>query len=310
MQNFKKYNQTAIINFPPYKNGRTMLEYFYDYYENNNHKNNKNKSCYYISVLWNTFDKSIKNNNDSLQNLLCRLPKNKIYFTVDNADTKINFTFPENTIVFSCCGEDKYTIALLYEDITNKLPTIATHNQNPKKYLASFVGGLSHHTRNKICDVLNDKKNIFIDILPEKEKKEATNKNLEKYSQNKFRYVIENYYPEERVDNFLKTTLESYFCIAPRGIGRQSYRFYEAMQLGVIPVYIWDDIEVLPYKELINYNEFCISININDIDKLYDMMTNIVESGKYLDMQNKMKNMQKYFTLDFMCEYILKKMQT
>jgi hypothetical protein len=29
--------------------------------------------------------------------------------------------------------------------------------------------------------------------------------------------------------------------LAPRGSGRTSFRLYEALQLGLIPVYIWDE---------------------------------------------------------------------
>jgi hypothetical protein len=38
-------------------------------------------------------------------------------------------------------------------------------------------------------------------------------------------------------------------ALAPRGIGRTSFRLYEALQLGAVPVYVWDDVEWLPYKQ-------------------------------------------------------------
>ena len=48
-------------------------------------------------------------------------------------------------------------------------------------------------------------------------------------------------------------------------------RFYE---ISNIPIYVWDDIEWLPYKTN-RCNKFCISINIKDIDKLEDILNNI-----------------------------------
>ena len=74
--------------------------------------------------------------------------------------------------------------------------------------------------------------------------------------------------------------------------------------MGIIPVYVWDDIEWLPYKENIDYNKFCISINISDINKLYDILLSIDEN-KYnimLDEYNKVKDC---FSLDGMYNYII-----
>lgn len=40
---------------------------------------------------------------------------------------------------------------------------------------------------------------------------------------------------------------ESSFSLAPRGLGRTSFRLFETMHLGLIPIYVWDDYEWLPY---------------------------------------------------------------
>lgn len=36
--------------------------------------------------------------------------------------------------------------------------------------------------------------------------------------------------------------------VCPRGLGRSSFRLYEVLQMGYIPVHVWDDCEWLPYK--------------------------------------------------------------
>jgi hypothetical protein len=41
----------------------------------------------------------------------------------------------------------------------------------------------------------------------------------------------------------------SKFNLAPRGFGRTSYRLAEIIQIGRIPVYLYDDISWLPYEE-------------------------------------------------------------
>ena len=95
--------------------------------------------------------------------------------------------------------------------------------------------------------------------------------------------------------------------MAPRGYGRGSFRFYEIIQLGAIPIYIWDDIEWLPYKSLIDYSQFAISINIKNLDQLPNMINDIINTGKYKTM---IENLEKIindnvFSLDYMCNYII-----
>ena len=59
---------------------------------------------------------------------------------------------------------------------------------------------------------------------------------------------------------FVNLTRDSKFALAPRGYGRGSFRFFECFQLGTIPIYLWNDIEWLPFKNQIDYHKCCISI--------------------------------------------------
>lgn len=97
-----------------------------------------------------------------------------------------------------------------------------------KKYLASFVGyARTHEIRKEIITELRDRKDILI------------------YDGNKgSRYFVE-------------TTLKSYVALAPRGYGGSSYRFFEAMQLGVTPFLI-GDLDTRPFKDLIPYDKFSL----------------------------------------------------
>ena len=54
-------------------------------------------------------------------------------------------------------------------------------------------------------------------------------------------------------DVFRDTILQSYIALAPRGQGAQSFRFYEAMQLGTVPLYI-SDIDCRPFKQWIDWD--------------------------------------------------------
>ena len=40
-------------------------------------------------------------------------------------------------------------------------------------------------------------------------------------------------------NNFILTTINSKFEFAPRGYGKSSFRFFEILKLGTIPIYVW-----------------------------------------------------------------------
>jgi hypothetical protein len=113
-----------------------------------------------------------------------------------------------------------------------------------------------------------------------------------------------NNVPENSAQTFINVTLQSKFCLAPRGFGRSSFRFFEAMLLGVVPVYFWDDIEWLPYKDKIDYSKFSVSIHEHDISRTSEILKSITNE-KYQAMLEEMDKVRHYFTLEGMSEYIL-----
>jgi hypothetical protein len=84
---------------------------------------------------------------------------------------------------------------------------------------------------------------------------------------------------------FINNTIDSKFALAPRGYGRGSFRFFECFQLGTIPIYIWNDIEWLPFTNGIDYNKLCISIHISEINNLETILQSVTEE----DYNNKME---------------------
>ena len=45
------------------------------------------------------------------------------------------------------------------------------------------------------------------------------------------------------------------FNVAPRGYGRSSFRFSEAIQMGRVPFFVWDDLPWIPYEGRLGLNE-------------------------------------------------------
>ena len=269
-----------LVTYPPFKNGLYMEEYFLNY-----HKNKINTKKTYIPVLWTNFQ--IRKNIDyskmqiELDNWILQ-NENTIYgyYTVVQYDDGPKLKLPSNTVIYGACSGNEI-LPLIYEDKNNTLEKKQKLKFSEKNIKCSFVGTNTHKIRNIIKSTFTNKKNYVFN-----DNNSWTDKvNIDKQN------------------NFITTTLKSKFAFAPRGYGRSSFRFFEIMKLGTVPIYVWDDIEWLPYKDEINYNDICISINIKDIDKLDNILDSIDET-KYNRMLENYNDIKYKFDLEFMCKYI------
>ena len=97
---------------------------------------------------------------------------------------------------------------------------------------------------------------------------------------------------------------QSIFSLCPRGFGPTSFRLYESIQLGAIPIYVSDKFH-LPYKNFIDWEKLCLLIDINEIDKIQLKVDSLLESKKYIEMQNYGKYCQEnYFNNEFIIKNI------
>jgi hypothetical protein len=282
----KQFRAATSVVYPPFKNGRYMEEYFYDYIMK--HKDNIDSCRVYIPAFWTNLQIHpnfyiMKNNyNILLKKAYSLLPEDTKYFTVVQADLGVEYYLPKDTLVFGACYGD-IPLPLIYEDTTNKLLDIERYDT--KRFCASFVGTCNTHPlRTEMFNQLNKVENFQFEV----------------------RDVWTNNIPDSLGYKFIYMTLASRFCLAPRGNGRSSFRFFEAMLLDTIPVYFWDDIEWLPYKDILDYSKFSISIHQNDISKTRQILKSI-SNEKYLSMVEELKKVRHYFSLEGMSEYIIKK---
>lgn len=82
--------------------------------------------------------------------------------------------------------------------------------------------------------------------------------------------------------SFNVRTMQSYIALSPRGTSCNSFRFFEAMQLGTAPCLI-GDVDVRPFKNFIPWDE--ISYYAATIDELDHLLKNLdkdqaIEKGK------------------------------
>lgn len=284
----KQFRPSTSVVYPPFKNGRYMEEYFYEYVMS--HKDEINSDRVYIPAFWTNLQihpnfQGMKTNYDLLlKKAYSLMPEDTKYFTIVQGDIGVELVLPKDTLVFGACFGD-IPLPLIYEDVTNRL--INTPRNFPRKHLASFVGTYTTHPlRTELFRLFGRKPTI----------KFVANADWT------------NSVSTSAADTFITTTLQSKYCLAPRGFGRSSFRYFEAMLLDTVPVYFWDDIEWLPYKDVLDYSKFSVSIHRNDMPRLSEIL-NTISSVKYSSMVEELKRVRHYFTLEGMSDYIFNKIK-
>jgi hypothetical protein len=275
--------------YPPFKNGLYLEEFFLKKIADEKRNNVKRK---YIPALWTNFqiEDWFQHNKGDMQMSLDEWVKNNPceygYYTIVQYDDGPLLQLPENTIIYGACSGD-IPIPLIYQDVNNTLLSIDKKCFNDKNILCSFVGNITaNHILPNVRQIMVDKYNTSnnFTIINAGGWSPSVNENLQQL--------------------FINTTINSKFALAPRGYGRSSFRFFECFQLGTIPIYIWNDIEWLPFKDIIDYGRLCISIHISQIDHLENILLSIDES-QYNNMFSYYYEIKHLFELEGMCNHII-----
>jgi hypothetical protein len=281
LENNAFYCKTKTI-YTPFKNGLYMEEFFLKYMSTKNLTHDKHGRLF-IPALWTNFQKEswFKDKKDFMQQVLdfyvkCH-PNPRGYFTIVQADDGPLLSLPKGTVIYGATTGD-IPLPLICEDVYQKLLSTNRKTFKDKTILCSFVGNMNHNVRNTVFNVYKN------DV--------------------RFKFgIINNQSGCDYQNTFINYTLNSKFAMAPRGRGKSSFRFFEIFQLGTIPVYIWDDVEWLPYKEIIDYKKISISIRDSDINNLGEILENVSEKS-YKSMLEEYEKVKHMFTLEYMCEHI------
>lgn len=274
--------------YPPFKNGLYLEEYFFE-------KINSIKPLLkrkYIPALWTNFQiegwfHSKKQEMQSILNeWIQNNPSENGYFTIIQYDDGSLLELPINTIIYGACSGN-IPIPLIYEDKNNTLVNIPKKKFIEKNILCSFVGNITSNNitpnvRQEIFNVLGNHPNFK--LINSGGWSAEVNKNLQNI--------------------FIENTIDSKFALAPRGYGRSSFRFFECFQLGTIPIYIWNDINWLPFQNKINYEKLCIVIHISKLSELYSIISCIKED-EYNNMLKYYQEIKYLFELEGMTNEII-----
>ena len=250
--------------YPP---GNNMIfeEYFFN--EFSNQTINTDRS--YIPILWTNFYISrgyATQDMSDLQNFLDSLPRDKKYFTIVQWDDGIkNDLNGLDIISFASGGIGDYAIPLINKPYTK--------NIKQKNIFASFIGVINgrHSVREKMKNILSNKEGYFIS-------------------------------EPSGFNNFKDTMERSIFSLCPRGYGKTSFRINESLNLGSIPVYIYDD-PWLPFNDMINFKDYGVLISETDLIDI----DNILKSYTNEDIDRMLRNGKKIYNDFYTYESCFKK---
>ena len=264
--------------YPPYHIGDYLEEYFYKFYINNKQEFN-NTGFTYIPIFWT----NIYNNHENrhlIQQYLDILPPAK-YFTVSQHDDAVTERLPLGTVSFEAGGnKNGIPVPLICSELNEPLLS------SQKNILCSFVGSvISGSLRERIYHQLKDDSEIY-------------------FSPQNWTSQVQ----PSRLREFIDITKRSVFSLCPRGYGAQSFRLYEVMQLGSIPVIIYDK-EWFPFCGKIDWNEFSVLVHVSKLANIKDIIKSIPEEKIQQMIQVGKTVYNNYFTLNAVSKQILKALQ-
>ena len=273
MDPFLEFRKDSGIVYPPFSQ-MYFEKYFYNYMLTCPNPKLKER---YIPIFW-TENQISAFNRGQRQKIIDLLKKGVKYFTIVQHDDGITSTHLDNTLVFGMGGVGDIPLPLTYE---NSLLFDSLRN-TPKTIFCSFMGSFTHPCRRESCNLLRNKPDIVLQT-------------------NEWTNVI----TEANQKKYIELMSRSIFSLAPRGYGKSSFRMYEALNLGSIPVYIYDE-PWLPYTELLDWKKMAVLIHVKDISTIYETLKNITEQ-EIKDMLDYYDHHKHLFIYDGMCEYILQK---
>lgn len=216
--------------YPPYHTGPTLEEAACKAF------NGADLPRTFIPVHWSHVynHASSRKLRANLQRWLDDLPDGKYFVVCTHDDAPAEF-LPRDTLVFSGGGRVRGDDIIPIPLVGNRVPAnlIQPHRD---LLTASFVGSDTHPIRAELKRELGyDKEpDCMIDSL-----------------------TWSSMVNPERMKRQFEALCRSSFALCPRGYGPTSFRLYEALQAGAVPVYISDSFW-LPWTTDVNWGDFCL----------------------------------------------------
>ncbi len=224
-----------------------------------------------ISLEWSDFYfKNLFKENPNLtqiQDVLNNLDTSKKYFTVIEIEEGIVNNYSHlDLLVFSPGGKGDVSLPYPVKPMT-KFEKI-------RNIFCSFMGSIeTHPIREELFNLFKEKENFQL---------------WKSTTTSMYEYQLSS----------------SVFSLCPRGRGPSSYRFYESLFMGCIPVYI-SDIFLKPFDNEIDWERLCIMVPFEKINQIPSILSNKTDK-EIKDYQEYGKEVyEKYFKFDSLCHKII-----
>ncbi len=86
-------------------------------------------------------------------------------------------------------------------------------------------------------------------------------------------------------EEYMKHLQDNCFNVCMRGAGNFSYRLYETMMMGRIPIIIDSD-QVFPFENLLDYNEFSIMVRVGELQNINNIISKWLSDKTDQDIEN------------------------
>jgi hypothetical protein len=217
-----------------------------------------------------------KLNTDIGQYIDLALKYRKPVIALYNDDNAVPTNLPKYVHVYrtsfykSKQKENEFALPAWSDDFTNtKKICLKMKSEKPT---VSFCGALSNESRQQAMDILSKNQNIQTNFLVRNEGfwgGKPQDQNIRK----------------EYIDNMYNSDI----VLCCRGIGNFSYRLYETMSLGKIPLIVDSDL-VMPFENEINWKK--LTIWVDSVDKIDEAVVNFwnsINETQYKDLQLKIR---------------------
>jgi len=154
------------------------------------------------------------------------------------------------------------------------------NNKNNVNRRVGFCGAITHPVRSQVLSILDGSSRINTDFI----------------MRNSFWAHNEMTKDEARI-GYMRNMIDNSFIVCMRGAGNFSYRLYETMMMGRIPIIIDND-QVFPFETIINYSEFSIKIHVDNINNLENILFDRISSLSDDDI-SKMQNRSREVWIEY-----------
>jgi len=98
------------------------------------------------------------------------------------------------------------------------------------------------------------------------------------------------------------------FSLCPRGYGKTSFRINESLNLGAIPVYIYDE-PWIPFEDELDFNEYGVLLHQGQLDDLDNILKSYNQEKINKMLEKGEEVYREYYTYEGCYDKIIKKLK-